>query len=508
MGEFDVTNRSIYHQTAGTAHDPLQGPRRHVDERGREVAPDILALMGDTPLVRLDRLSADVAPTIIAKLEMLNPGGSVKDRIGIAMIEAAEAAGELKPGGTIVEPTSGNTGVGLAIAAARKGYRCIFVVPDKVSTDKIQLMRAYGADVVVCPTSVQPEDPRSYYQVSDRLAAQPNHFKPNQYFNQANPFTHVLSTGPELWRQTNGLIDAFVCGVGTGGTATGIGRFLKERKPDVTIVGADPEGSLYSGDTIRPYLVEGIGEDFWPESFDPSIVDIWERVGDAESFAMARRCSREEGILAGGSCGTALVAAHRYAATQPADATIVVLLPDSGRGYLSKLFDDNWMMEHGFLQRTAAHTAVGDVFAHKHGAVAHGDALPDLVHCHADESVASAIDLLREFGVSQMPVLSAGSKARPDGTHVGLDLGDIVGSIRETHLLDEALKDATTMRRPVGDVMQPPLPMAEVREPLDHVFSALAAGNEAVVVTDAGAPVGVLTRADLLAHLANGASRG
>jgi cystathionine beta-synthase len=321
LTDIDVTDRGIYTRTVGIEHDPLELPRRHLDDRGREVAPDLIALMGDTPLVALDRLSADVPPTIIAKLEMLNPGGSVKDRIGIAMIEAAEAQGILKPGGTIVEPTSGNTGVGLAIVAARKGYRCVFVVPDKVSQDKVSLMRAYGAEVVVCPTAVEPEDPRSYYSVSDRLASQPNAFKPNQYFNQANPQTHLFSTGPEIWRQTAGQIDAFVVGVGTGGTATGVGRYLKERNPDIKVIGADPEGSLYSGDQIRPYFVEGIGEDFWPESFDPSIVDVWERVSDAESFAMARRCAREEGILVGGSCGTALVAAHRYAATQPADAT-------------------------------------------------------------------------------------------------------------------------------------------------------------------------------------------
>lgn len=502
MSTVDPADRSIYTRTLGIEHDPLEGPRRDVDERGREVAPDLLALMGDTPLVRLDRLSADVPPTLLAKLEMLNPGGSVKDRIGISMVEAAEAAGVLKPGGTIVEPTSGNTGVGLAIVAARKGYRCIFVVPDKVSTDKIQLMRAYGAEVVVCPTAVEPADPRSYYSVSDQLASQPGHFKPNQYFNQANPITHELSTGPELWRQTNGLIDAFVCGVGTGGTATGIGRYLKARKPDVTIVGADPEGSLYSGDTIRPYLTEGIGEDFWPETFDASLVDRWERVSDAESFAMARRCSREEGILVGGSCGTALVAALRHAAEQPEDATIVVLLPDSGRGYLSKLYDDNWMTEHGFLTRTGGSTLVGDALGAK------GGPLPGIVHCHADESVSTAIELLREFGVSQMPVLSSGSKAGADGAHPEVRVGDIIGSIRELHLLDEALKDPETMRKPVGEVMQPPLPLADTSGDLDQVFTALASGSEAVVVAEAGHAVGVLTRSDLLAHLADRAARG
>lgn len=501
MPAADPTDRATYTRAIGIEHDPLAGPRRFEDELGRDVAPDLVALMGDTPLVRLDRLSADVPPTIIAKLEMLNPGGSVKDRIGITMIEAAEKSGDLKPGGTIVEPTSGNTGVGLAIVAARKGYKCIFVVPDKVSSDKIQLMRAYGAEVVVCPTSVEPDDPRSYYSVSNRLAEQPNHFKPNQYENQANPFTHVLSTGPEIWRQTNGKIDAFVCGVGTGGTATGIGRYLKDKNPDIQVIGADPEGSLYSGDTVRPYLTEGIGEDFWPSTFDPTVVDRWERVSDAEAFEVARRCSREEGILVGGSCGSALVAALRYAKDQPPDATIVVLLPDSGRGYLSKLYDDNWMTEHGFLTRTGGKTRVREALTGK-GADKTSGELPGIVHCHADESVATAIDLLREFGVSQMPVLSVQSKANANGDHPEVGVGDILGSIREIHLLDEALKDPETMRKPVGDVMQPPLPMVDTDGELDQVFSALSSGSEAVVVAEGGRPVGVLTRADLLAHLA------
>lgn len=485
----DVTDRAIYTRTLGIEHDPLEGPRQFRDERGREVAPDLLALMGDTPLVALERLSRDVAPTLLAKLETQNPGGSVKDRIGIAMIEAAEAAGHLRPGGTIVEPTSGNTGVGLAIASAHKGYRCVFVVPDKVSTDKVQLMRAYGAEVVVCPTAVEPEDPRSYYEVSDRLAEEPGALKLNQYFNLANPQAHRFSTGPELWRQTNGLIDAFVAGVGTGGTITGVGHYLKERRPGVTVVGADPEGSLYSGDAVHPYLVEGIGEDFWPESFDPDVVDRWYRVSDRDSFATARRCSEEEGILVGGSTGTALWAALEYAKDQPADATIVVLVPDSGRGYLSKLYDDTWMAEHGFLQRTRGSRTVSDVLGSKPAQ------LPALVHCHPHETVAQAIELLREFGVSQMPVFREGVHDRPE-------LGDIVGSIRESALLEASLRDARVMGRPVIEAMQPPLPVANVTEPLDDVFSDLAAGSPAVVIVEDSRPVGVLTRADLLTYLA------
>jgi cystathionine beta-synthase len=486
----DVTDRSLYRRTIGIEHDPLTGPRSHHDERGREVAPDLLALMGDTPLVRLDRLSRDVPPTLLAKLEMLNPGGSVKDRIGISMIEAAEAAGVLQPGGTIVEPTSGNTGVGLAIVAARKGYRCVFVVPDKVSGDKISLMRAYGAEVVVCPTAVEPDDPRSYYSVSDRLAAQPNAFKPNQYFNQANPQTHVFSTGPELWRQTNGLIDAFVCGVGTGGTATGVGRYLKDRKPDVQIIGADPEGSLYSGDEVHPYLVEGIGEDFWPPTFEPSVVDRWYRVSDRDSFLTARRCAREEGILVGGSCGTALWAALEYAKDQPEDATIVVLLPDSGRGYLSKFLDDTWLVEHGFVDHATGSGSVGEVLRGK------GEELPPLVHLHPGEDVAAAIALLKEYGVSQMPVFR-------DGIHDDATSADILGSVRENALLDAALRDPEVMTKPVIEVMQPPLPVAATDDDLDHVFASLATGSPAVLVTDDGRAIGVLTRADLLTHLAH-----
>jgi cystathionine beta-synthase len=490
-GEIDVTDRSIYTRAIGIEHDPLTGPRQHRDAQGREVAPDLLALMGDTPLVALSRLSRSVPPTLIAKLEMLNPGGSVKDRIGISMIEAAEAAGRLGPGGTIVEPTSGNTGVGLAIAASQKGYRCTFVVPDKVSNEKIALMRAYGAEVVVCPTGVEPEDPRSYYSVSDELASQPGAFKPDQYFNQANPQTHVFSTGPELWRQTAGRIDAFVAGVGTGGTATGVGRYLKERNPDVQVVGADPEGSLYSGDQPRPYLVEGIGEDFWPQSFDPAVVDRWYRVSDRDSFLTARRCTREEGILVGGSGGTALWAALEYAQDQPEDATIVVLLPDSGRGYLSKLYDDTWMAEHGFVEHATGAGTAGDVLSTK----SELEALPPLVHCHPRETVADAIGLLKEFGVSQMPVFA-------EAVHHDPRQGDVIGSVRENALLDAALRDAEVMTRPVVEVMQPPLPTAGISDPLDGVGASLASGSPAVVVCDDDRPVGVLTRADLLSFLA------
>ena len=438
MSDIDVTDRSIYTRVAGIDHDFATGPRQLRDDAGREIAPDVLALLGDTPMVRLDRFARDVKPTIVAKMEMMNPGGSVKDRIGIAMIEALEAAGELQPGGTIVEPTSGNTGVGLAI----------------------QLLRAYGAEVVVCPTAVEPEDPRSYYSVSDELASRPNHVKPNQYFHQSNPQTHILSTGPEIWRQTNGEVDAFVCGVGTGGTATGVGRYLKSKNPDLTMVGADPVGSIYSGD-VHTYLVEGVGEDFYPPTFQDDIIDRWYRIGDAESFATARRIVREEGILVGGSCGLAL-----------ADTgLIVVLLPDSGRGYLSKLYDEAWMAEHGFLERSGR-WSVGE------GLRAKGDALPDLVHVHPSETVADAIAILKEFGVSQLPVFA-------EDVHGDALLSDVVGS-----------------HRPVGEVLQEPLPVVSASDPLGDASRLLAAGSNAVVVVDEDRPVGVLSGADLLAFLA------
>jgi cystathionine beta-synthase len=487
MTDFDVNDPDNYDRVVGRHVDLATTRRVHRDARGREVAADMLEVMGDTPMMALSRFSDPDGPTLLAKLEMLNPGGSVKDRIGITLIEAAEASGDLRPGGTIVEPTSGNTGVGLAIAAALKGYRCIFVVPDKVSDDKISLMRAYGAEVVVCPTAVEPEDPRSYYQVSDRLAARPNHFKPNQYFNMANPLTHVFSTAPEIWRQTNGEIDAFVCGVGTGGTATGVGRWLKERDPSITIVGADPEGSLYSGDEVHPYLVEGIGEDFWPPTFDRDVVDVWYRVSDEDSFEAARRCTREEGLLVGGSCGTALWAAQEYAKGQPADATIVVLLPDSGRGYLSKLYDDNWMVEHGFLDRSGR--TIGAALASK------SDDLPALIHVHPDETVADAIAILKEFGVSQMPVFA------PD-VHDDATMADVLGSIRENALLDLAVADPEVMGRPVGEVMQPPLPTITADEKVDEVMDRLTGADSALIIVEDDRPTGVLTRTDLLGWLA------
>jgi cystathionine beta-synthase len=449
-----------------------------------DAASSLIDLVGGTPMVRLDRLARNLSCHVLAKLEFLNPGGSVKDRPALAMIDAAERDGRLKPGGTIVEPTSGNTGVGLAIVAARRKYRCVFVMPDKMSAEKIALLRAYGAEVVVCPTTVAPEHPDSYYSVSDRLAAEiPGAFKPDQYHNPENPASHVASTGPEIWEQTAGRITHFVAGIGTGGTITGVGRSLKSFNPGVQIVGADPEGSVYSGGSGRPYLVEGIGEDFWPTTYDPSVVDRVVMVSDRDSFLTARRVTREEGILVGGSAGTAVWAAlHVGAELGPSDV-MVVLIPDSGRGYLSKLYNDSWMADFGFLR--AAGPTVADVLARK------SPQLPPLVHVHPDELARDVISILREFEVSQVPVV----KAEPP-----LAAAEVVGSVSERDLLERAFQDPTVLDRPVGEVMSPALPMVGSGEPVDAAVVALESSS-AVLVLDGGHPVGILTRVDLLDFL-------
>ncbi len=451
-----------------------------------EALDTFLDAMGDTPLVRLHTVTRGVRPTVLAKLEMLNPGGSVKDRIGIRMIEAAERAGLLKPGGTIVEPTSGNTGHGLAIAAAIRGYKCIFVMPDKMSQEKISLLRAYGAEVVICPTAVPPESPESYYRVADRLAEEiPGAYQPNQYFNPENPKAHYETTGPEIWRQTDGTIDVFVAGVGTGGTISGVGRYLKEQNPDVTIVGADPEGSVYSGDEPRPYLVEGIGEDFWPATFDPSVVDRYVKVSDRDSFRMARAVTREEGILIGGSAGSAVFAALQIARELDETKTIVVLLPDTGRQYLSKVYSDSWMLQHGMLDRPDV-IRVEEVLRAKHGE------LPPLITVGAHDKVRQAVERLQAADISQAPVV------REEST----DVSQFVGSIRDRELLDRIFRDPDALQADVAEVMAPPIPMVEFDDPIESAFGELEHGP-AVLVTKAGQVLGVLTRSDLLDFLAH-----
>jgi len=350
-------------------------------------AQSVADLVGNTPLVRLTQVTAGMSATVLAKVEYLNPGGSAKDRIAVNIVDAAERSGLLRPGGTIVEPTSGNTGVGLALVALRRGYRMIFVVPDKFAGEKVAVLRAYGAEVVVTDTNVAPDDPRSYYSVSDRLAREiPGAFKPNQFANQNGPRAHYETTGPEIWRDTEGRVTHFVAGVGTGGTITGTGRYLREASAGATrIVGVDPVGSIYSGGDVHGYKVEGVGEDFWPETFDPSVVNEWQRVDDAESFAMTRRLAREEGLLVGGSSGMAVVGALRVARHLGPDDVVVVLLPDHGRGYLSKIFDDGWMAENLF---TADPVAIDPVAIDpvSTGPISTNAALP-----HTDPSAPTAV---------------------------------------------------------------------------------------------------------------------
>jgi cystathionine beta-synthase len=456
--------------------------------------PTVLELVGRTPIVRLPALQPRGGARLLAKLEYLNPGGSIKDRIALPMIEAAEREGLLGPGGTIVEPTSGNTGVGLAMVAARRGYRCIFVMPDKMSREKISLLRAFGAEVVICPTNVEPDDPQSYYSVSRRLAAEtPGAFNPNQYANQSNPEAHYHSTGPEIWVQIGDELDVLVCGVGTGGTVSGTGRYLKERNASLQIVGADPEGSIYSSPEVRPYLIEGVGEDFWPTTFDPSIVDRWIPVSDRDAFQAARRLARSDGILVGGSSGMALHAAVQVASELDESRTVLVILPDGGRPYLSKVFDDDWMQEHGLLERPTAAITVAELLRSR--AVEEPE-IPLVVSVGADKNVEQAIELLKRYAISQMPVVRESNGALAD-------IGDIVGSIRERELLDRIVREgADTLALAVNDVMAPPLTVIHADRRVDQVMGELQS-QPAVVVADGQRPAGVLTRADLLEFLAH-----
>ena len=453
-----------------------------------DVHDSLIDLVGNTPLVRLSRVAAPGGAQLLAKLEQLNPGGSVKDRIAVRMVETAEASGALKPGGTIVEPTSGNTGVGLAIVAARKGYKCVFVMPDKMSAEKINVLKGYGATVVVCPTAVAPEDPESYYSVSDRLVREiDGAWKPDQYSNPDNPRSHYETTGPELWRQTDGQLTCFVAGIGTGGTISGTGRYLKEVSGGaVRVVGADPEGSVYSGGTGRPYLVEGVGEDFWPTTYDRTICDEIIAVSDKDSFLMTRRLARDEGILVGGSSGMAVVAAVAVAASLSPSDVVVVLLPDSGRGYLSKIFNDEWMADYGFLAGSSS-TTVADVLKRK------GNRLPEMVHLHPTETVREAIDVLREYGVSQVPVV----RAEPP-----VMSAEVIGSVVERDLLDALFSGRAALSDALEKHISAPLPMIGGGEPVAAAMTALETADAAVVLID-GKPAGILTRQDLLGFLAH-----
>ncbi|MFF4188026.1 cystathionine beta-synthase [Streptomyces sp. NPDC001691] len=452
----------------------------------------MISLVGNTPLVRLNSVTQGIQATVLAKVEYFNPGGSVKDRIAVRMIEAAEQSGALKPGGTIVEPTSGNTGVGLAIVAQQKGYKCIFVCPDKVSTDKINVLRAYGAEVVVCPTAVDPEHPDSYYNVSDRLVREtPGAWKPDQYSNPNNPRSHYETTGPELWEQTEGKITHFVAGVGTGGTISGTGRYLKEASDGrVRIVGADPEGSVYSGGSGRPYLVEGVGEDFWPTAYDQDVTDEIVAVSDKDSFQMTRRLAKEEGLLVGGSCGMAVVAALKVAEGLGPDDVVVVLLPDSGRGYLSKIFNDEWMADYGFLEEAGPSARVSDVLGFKEAGH-----LPSLVHMHPEETVGEAIEVLREYGVSQMPIV------KPGAGHPDVMAAEVIGSVVERELLDALFTQRASLDDALEKHMSAPLPQVGSGEPVGDLMSVLGKADAAIVIVE-GKPTGVVSRQDLLAFLA------
>ncbi len=447
---------------------------------GMRYCEDALEAIGHTPLVRLNKVTGGARCLMLAKIEYMNPGGSVKDRPAIAMIEAAEQAGLLKPGGTIVEPTSGNTGSGLAMAAAIRGYRCILVMPDKMSREKVDLLRAYGADVVVTPTNVPNDSPESYYGVANRLAAEiPAAFQPNQFHNPVNPVAHYRTTGPEIWEQTAGKITHLVAGIGTGGTISGTARFLKECNPKIHVVGADPEGSIYSGDTPKSYAVEGIGMSYLPETVDMKVIDEMVRVSDRDSFLMARRITREEGLLVGGSSGTAAVAAVRLAATLPAEAVLVAIFPDSGKGYMSKIFNDEWMIANGFLAEGKRLATVGDVLRSKRP-------MPPMITVKDTDVVKDALDLLRRYEISQIPVMRGHEQ---------------IGSINDVAVMQSVFDRSDILHKPVTEVMGRPFPVLDQSDEISKAYKLLTLANPAVVVTDADDPVGVLTRQDIISFL-------
>ena len=447
---------------------------------GPQYSENALAAIGNTPLVRLNKVTDGAECLVLAKVEYMNPGGSVKDRPAVAMLRKAEEAGLLKPGGTIVEPTSGNTGSGLAMAAAIHGYRCILVMPDKMSKEKIDLLRAYGAEVVVTPSNVATDSPESYYGVANRLASEiAGAYQPNQFHNHHNPDAHYATTGPEIWEQTRGTITHFVAGVGTGGTISGTARYLKDQNPKIHVVGADPEGSIYSGDTPRSYSVEGIGMNYLPETVDLKVIDEMVRVSDRESFLMARRITREEGLLVGGSSGTAAVAAVKLAKTLPKDAIVVVIFPDSGRGYMSKIFNDEWMIANGFLAEGKRRATVGDVLRSKTPA-------PPLITVQDTDTVRTALDLLRRYEISQIPVVRGREQ---------------VGSINDVAVMQAVFDQSDILHKPVSEVMGRSFPTLESSDEIDLAYKLMTLANPAIVITDAGEPIGVLARQDIISYL-------
>ncbi len=447
---------------------------------GPMYADNALAAIGNTPLVRLNKVTDGAECLVLAKVEYMNPGGSVKDRPAVAMLRKAEEAGLLKPGGTIVEPTSGNTGSGLAMAAAIHGYRCILVMPDKMSKEKIDLLRAYGAEVVVTPSNVPTDSPESYYGVANQLASEiPGAYQPNQFHNHHNPDAHYATTGPEIWEQTRGTITHFVAGVGTGGTISGTARYLKDQNPKIHVVGADPEGSIYSGDTPRSYSVEGIGMNYLPETVDLKVIDEMVRVSDRESFMMARRITREEGLLVGGSSGTAAVAAVKLAKTLPKEAIVVVIFPDSGRGYMSKIFNDEWMIANGFMAEGKRRATVGDVLRSKTPA-------PPLITVQEKDTVRTALDLLRRYEISQIPVVRG---------------HELVGSVNDIAVMQAVFDQSDILHKPVSEVMGRPFPTLEAFDEIDRAYKLMTLANAAIVITDAGEPIGVLARQDIISYL-------
>jgi cystathionine beta-synthase len=451
--------------------DPTTGPK---------YCENALQAIGNTPLVKLNKVTDGAQCLVLAKVEYVNPGGSVKDRPAVAMLDAAEEQGLLKPGGTIVEPTSGNTGTGLAMAAAIRGYRCILVMPDKMSKEKVDLLRAYGADVVITPSNVPADSPESYYGVANRLASEiPGAFQPNQFHNHFNPDAHYRTTGPEIWEQTRGTVTHLVAGIGTGGTISGTARYLKEKNPQIHVIGSDPEGSIYSGDIPRSYAVEGIGMNYLPETVDLRVIDEVVRVSDRDSFLMARRITREEGLLVGGSSGTAAVAAIRLAKTLPPDAIVVVIFPDSGRGYMSKIFSDDWMIANGFLADAKRRATVGDVLRSK-------TPIPPLLTVQVDDTVQTALDLLRKYEISQIPVMKGHEQ---------------VGSINDVGVMQSVFDHSDILHQPVSEVMGRAFPALEQFEDLERAYKLLTLANHAIVVTDDGEPIGVLTRQDIISFL-------